>query len=44
MPRQGEAQNLRSQVRRVVCSTRRVPLTTGTSLRSLVRGNVHAGF
>ena len=43
MPRQGEAQNLRSPVRGVVCSTRWVSLTTGTSLRSLVRGNVHAG-
>ena len=44
MPRQGEAPNRRSQAHLVLLRTGGVPLPTGASLRSLVRGNAHAGF
>jgi len=44
MPRQGEAPNRRSQAPLVLLCTGGVPLPTGTSLRSLVHGNAHAGF
>ena len=43
MPSNGKAPNPRSQAQPVIF-TGRVPVTTGTSLRSLVRGNAHAGF
>ena len=44
MPRQGKAPNRRSQAHSVLLCTGGVPLPTGASLRSLVRGNAHAGF
>src|SRR5215831_7145867 len=44
MPRQGKAPNRRSQAHLVLLCTGGVPLPTGASLRSLVRGNAHAGF
>ena len=44
MPRQGKAPNRRSQAHLVLLCTGGVPLPTGASLRSLVRGNTHAGF
>src|SRR5262249_42106746 len=44
MPRQGEAPNRRSQAHLVLLCTGGVPVPTGASLRSLVRGNMHAGF
>jgi hypothetical protein len=44
MPRQGKAPNRRSQAHLVLLGTGGVPLPTGASLRSLVRGNMHAGF
>ena len=44
MPREGKAPNRRSQAHLVLLCTGGVPLPTGASLRSLVRGNAHAGF
>ena len=44
MPRQGKTPNRRSQAHLVLLCTGGVPWPTGASLRSLVRGNAHAGF
>src|SRR5215470_5526530 len=44
MSRQGKAPNRRSQAPLVLLCTGGVPLPTGASLRSLVRGNTQAGF
>ena len=40
----GEARNRRSQAPMVASTTKRVPLTRGTSLRSRVKGNFQARF
>ena len=44
MPREGKAPNRRSPAYLVLLCTGGVPLPTGASLRSLVRGDTHAGF